>query len=247
MNKKTELDVADPKLPRKRKLIDFYHSQSSDEFLPRSSKKIYRQLYFENFYNIINCIKDSFNQKDYQIYVHLQEILMKVFKEQDWENDLLIVIQNYGVNEYDNPSLKTQLLLLPEIAQFYGLDSTMQLPEMIALFQNLDTIKRMLVWEVIKLVKLVLVMPATNAVSDKSFSSLKRIKTYLCSATANNRLNHLLILHIHKLLTERLDLTKVLMSSLKEEKEQNQYLHGTIFCTPVRKDLYIRNFASVTW
>ena len=122
----------------------------------------------------------------------------------------------------------------------------MQLSEMIPLFKKLDTIKRMLAAEVIKLVKLILIMPASNDVSDRSFSSLKRIKNYLRSVATNNRLNHLLILHIHKLLTERLDLTKVLMSSLKEEKEQNQYLDGTIFCTPVRKDLYIRNFASVT-
>ena len=53
----------------------------------------------------------------------------------------------------------------------------MQLSEITALFQKLDTIKRMLVKEVIKLVKLVLVMPITNVVSKVSFSSLKRIKT----------------------------------------------------------------------
>ena len=118
---------------------------------------------------------------------------------------------------------------------------------MIALFQKLDTIKRMLVWEVIKLVKLVLVMPATNAVSDKSFSSLKWIKTYLCSATANNRLNHLLILHIHMLLTERLHLTKVADEFVeRREGTKSIFGDGTIFCTPVQKDLYIKNFASVT-
>ena len=49
----------------------------------------------------------------------------------------------------------------------------MQLSEMIALFQKSDTIKRMLVAEVVKLVKLILVMPATNAVSDRSFQFLK--------------------------------------------------------------------------
>ena len=78
---------------------------------------------------------------------------------------------------------------------------------MIALFQKLET--RMLVAEVINLVKLILVMPATKAVSERSFLCLKRIKTYLRSATTNNRLNHLLTLHIHKLLTDRLNLTKV--------------------------------------
>ena len=38
---------------------------------------------------------------------------------------------------------------------------------MIALFQELDTIEKMLVPEVIKLVKLILVMPASNTVSER--------------------------------------------------------------------------------
>ena len=78
-----------------------------------------------------------------------------------------IVIQNNGVKEFDVPLLKTWLLLLPEISKFYGLGSRMQLLETIALFQKLDTIKKMLVAEVIKLVKLILVMPASNSVSER--------------------------------------------------------------------------------
>ena len=80
---------------------------------------------------------------------------------------------------------------------------------MIASFQKQNTIKRMLVAEVSKLVKLISVMSATNVVNERLFSSLKRIKTYLRSTITNNRLNHLFILHIHKLLKDRLDLTKV--------------------------------------
>ena len=89
-------------------------------------------MYLGSFDNIINCVKDRFSQVDYQIYVHLQEILTKAFKEQEWEDDLQIVIQNHGVHEFDVPSLKTQLLILPEIAKFYGLNSRMQFSEIIA-------------------------------------------------------------------------------------------------------------------
>ena len=69
-----------------------------------------------------------------------------------------ILIQNYGVKEFEVPLVKTQLLLLPEIAK--SLNSRMQLLEMIALFQKLDTIKKILVAEVVKLVKLILLIPA---------------------------------------------------------------------------------------
>ena len=58
MNKNTELDVVDPKLPRKRKLPEFYRC---DNFYHDHPKSTCRQLYFENLNNIINSIKDRFN------------------------------------------------------------------------------------------------------------------------------------------------------------------------------------------
>ena len=41
---------------------------------------------------------DRFNQTDYQIFVHLKEILIKTFKEQDWEDDLQVVTQNVSMS-----------------------------------------------------------------------------------------------------------------------------------------------------
>ena len=52
--------------------------------------------------------------------------------------------------------------------------------------------------EVIKVAKFLLVMPATNAVSERSFLAMKRIKTYLRSTTTDSTMNHLMMLHVHK-------------------------------------------------
>ena len=48
-----------------------------------------------------------------------------------------------------------------------------------------------------KLTKLILVMPATNAISERSFSALRRLKTWLRSTMNQTRLNWCMILHIH--------------------------------------------------
>ena len=45
---------------------------------------------------------------------------------------------------------------------------------------------------------LILVMPATNAVSERSFSTLRRVKSYLRSTMNQQRLNHLMIASIYK-------------------------------------------------
>ena len=57
--------------------------------------------------------------------------------------------------------------------------------------------------------KLLLVMATTNAVSERSFSDLKRVKTYFHPTTGDSRLNHLMMLHVHKDRTDALALADV--------------------------------------
>ena len=57
---------------------------------------------------------------------------------------------------------------------------------------------------------LLLVMPATNAGSERSFSAVRRIKTYLRSTMTQQRLtDHLMLLHVHKSHTDSLNLVDV--------------------------------------
>ena len=57
--------------------------------------------------------------------------------------------------------------------------------------------------------KLLLVMPATNTTSERYFSALRRVKTYLRSSMRQMRLNNLMVLHVHKDLTDSLDFCNV--------------------------------------
>ena len=58
-------------------------------------------------------------------------------------------------------------------------------------------------------VKAGLVMPGTNGISELPFSALRRIKTYLGSTMNQDRLTHLMTLHILKELTDKLDLITI--------------------------------------
>ena len=62
------------------------------------------------------------------------------------------------------------------------------------------------------LLELLLVMPATNATSERSFSALRRLKTYLRTTMSQLRLNNLMVLHVHKELTDSLDLKSIARS-----------------------------------
>jgi len=71
---------------------------------------------------------------------------------------------------------------------------------------SLSPNERLIISEVCVLLKLILVMSSTNAISERSFSTLRRVKTYLRSTMLQERLNRLLVLHVHKEYTDSLDL-----------------------------------------
>ena len=63
--------------------------------------------------------------------------------------------------------------------------------------------------QVVTLVKLVLVMPATNARSECSFSAMRRTKTYLRLTMLQECLNATIVLHVHKESTDALNLQRL--------------------------------------
>ena len=63
--------------------------------------------------------------------------------------------------------------------------------------------------EVITLVKLLMNMPATNASSERAFSTLRYIKNYLHTTMFQERLNNLMVLYVYKERQDHLDLTSI--------------------------------------
>ena len=68
---------------------------------------------------------------------------------------------------------------------------------------------QLLVSEVLKLVKLILTVPATNAASERSCSTLCKVKNYLQSSMAQERLSYCLILATYQEKVDKLKLVKV--------------------------------------
>ena len=69
-------------------------------------------------------------------------------------------------------------------------------------------------------------MPATNATSECSFSCLQRIKSYLRSTMTQLRLNSTMVLHVHKDLTDNLNLIKVANDFVANKQEHRSKVFG---------------------
>ena len=67
-------------------------------------------------------------------------------------------------------------------------------------------------------------MLAISAVSERSFSALKRVKTYLRSTTGDSRLNNLMMLHVHKDRTDALTLVDVANDFVGRKKNESNCL-----------------------
>ena len=74
---------------------------------------------------------------------------------------------------------------------------------------TLTAAQKQLLSEVCTVMKLILAMPATNATSERTFSALRRIKSYLRSTMSQVRLYHLMVLQVHKALTDSIKLENI--------------------------------------
>ena len=63
--------------------------------------------------------------------------------------------------------------------------------------------------EVVILIKLLLIAPATNAVSERSCFALRHIRTYLRTTITQNRMNNTNILNTYKEEVDKLDVIQV--------------------------------------
>ena len=156
------------------------------------------------------CIRTRFNQKDFKVYQSIQELLLKVVAGEDHDEELAKLMTAYWDTDMQQHKLEAQLSLLPEVVQAMGYDtSRFNIANLLDFCQSFGNAPKLLPYEICILGKLMLVMPATNAVSEHSFSTLKRVKTYLRSTTGEGSLNHLMLLHVHKELADGIDMVEV--------------------------------------
>ncbi len=199
-----QLDVEEPRLSRRRKIPRRYDDGHAEPHFPTTPEEHYRGIYYEALDLLIQGIEDRFNQSGYHIYCCLEELLVKAIKREVFEEELDKVMVVYG-EDLNAANLKMQLEMLshdfPE-----GVSNFCDVKEHI---KKLSHSQKTLLNEVILLAKLILVMPATNATSERSFSALRRMKTYLRSTMKQDRLNSVMTLHIHKDLTDHLSLNEV--------------------------------------
>ena len=195
------LKVDEPHFTRQRKVPKRYEVGSSIPCNETSVQDVYKRTYFEVIDHAINAIKRRFDQDGYKVLCRLEPLLCHPNPKPD---DFKDTFQLYR-SDLDQERLLTQLHILHSNAPKVGV----QVNDLIAYLKSMNAVERTLYLEVFELAKLILVMPATNSISERSFSALRRLKTWLRSTMNQNRLNWCMVLHVHKTETDLLDLKHI--------------------------------------
>ena len=174
---------------------------------PENVEEEYRRQYYAALDSVITCIKERFEQKDYEMYAIHEQLLIKALLGKSSEEELQKVIGFYH-DDFNDDILRVQLRTLPAVIgqsqrsvnKFYSIR---------ILIKQLKKPIRNLTSEVAKMIKLVTIMSVTNAVSERSFSAMRRLYTYLRTNMGSSRLNNVMVLHIHKARLNKLSMVDV--------------------------------------
>ena len=173
----------------------------------------YQQAYYEAIDNTISCLNDRFNQPSYRMYSNLEQLLIKASQQQDFSEHFKAVCDFYK-DDFIPELLEAQLRTFGIDYQRAAMEESgnVRQPTIFdiqAYFKGISVAQRSLLGQVGRVVQLIVVMPATNATSDRSFSALRRVKTYLRSTMGQQRLNNLMVLHVHKDLCDSLQMKEI--------------------------------------
>ena len=180
-------------------------------------------MYFEAIELTAGEVERRFIQKDLGIVDEIESILMK-FANGNTEEGISPDLEMYLKNDFALENLKTQLSMLPDAIK----TSTLGIKKVtnvrtIANVMNECSVYKSMLQEVDKLLKLYLTFPVTTSTAERSFSSLRHVKTYLRNTMTSSRLNNLFLLYIHRDMTDSLDLYNLAKGFASENKRRMYY------------------------
>ena len=175
-------------------------------------------MYFQVLDLLVGELDIQFNQKLLEIPKSIERVLLaSCIPDHKNRTDIDVpagIKENYS-KDIDMRKLGHQLNHLPDLIQtsrktdhYAPLKRVTTLHTLVSIFQDNPFIRKMLS-EVENLLKIYITIPITTSTSKRSFSAMKRLKSSLRLTMTQQRLNNVMLLHIHKYDTDNLDMTDI--------------------------------------
>ena len=208
--------INEPILPRKRKspnyiLNDFFivegQPSKAQPHFPSSLKVHYRAIFFEVLDLVINFIQSRFDQPSFKVFLNLESLLIQATAPTGNIDvpTLASLHEMYG-DEIDMDALEV------EANVFRAIMSNCRAGCFKDVYSKIKTCpesEKELIPNIMRIIMLLLINPATSYSPERSFSTARRLKSWLRSTMTSQRFNGLALLNIHKGCTDQLNLMEV--------------------------------------
>ena len=141
--------------------------------------------------------------------------------EKYYSNELMVITELYS-SDLNKSDLETQLEIFSSIdiqpsGRFFNNDNIHQH------FKSLPDFQIRYLNQVVLVVKFILLMSSTNAISERSISAVWRLKTYLRTKMTQQRMNNIMILHINKQLTDTVNHKEIFNNFITTNDERHKH------------------------
>ena len=209
VNRFCELTGTDPPvLPRKRRAPQRIEVGSAEGSHSATVEDHYRRQYYEVLDIAISSVTGRFDQPGYRMYRNLECLLVSTANGEEFDQFFESITGLYK-DDFDRSLLSAQLQNLRTCFTDSADGKSVCLGECVAFLCDLSLPQKTFFSEVCFLAQLIRVMPASNAVSERSFSAMRRLKSCLRSTMRQSRLNHLLLLNLNQEKVDQLDIDAI--------------------------------------
>ena len=136
---------------------------------------------------------------------NIEYLLLKAARNEELQSYILF-LTSARMTVHSSFTLQLELLT----TSFSSCEHQPTLIEVRDYFRSHSPAQQSCMSEILTLFKLIMVIPATNAVSERSASAVRRVKTYLRSTMTQHCFNNPFVLHVHKERTDTIQLTACL-------------------------------------
>lgn len=181
-----------------------------------TSEQVYRVQYFEVIDTTVSAITSRFDQRGMSAQIALEQLVFDASTgHQTYQQ--MEEVKSYYNTDFDYILLETELRMLANLSKS-AIASVEQFVSFVEprspLFPQLNHLARLLI-----------LMPGSNAVSERSFSAMKRVKTAYRSSMGQLRLNSLMLLHVHTRITDNINIDSVIDAFVDGHERRKFYLY----------------------
>ena len=191
--------IEEPELPRQKRIPRRLNDSAAGEsFGVPTPEEFYRIKYFTILDTVSMGLNERFEPDETSHHLtQVEDFLLGKQLDADY------IVQHYR-EDVNGPRLTLHRDMLVDKASADG--DLLEDFESVVVFLTKNATFRGIITEVTSLIRIVLSLPVSSCSAERSFSGLRRLKTYLRSRMTQERLNAVVMMNTHKDILDSLDI-----------------------------------------